>query len=295
MNADRYFTYKKKIGYYYSLLESFCNTYNIPSYFILNVDEECHEDYSDSKKERMFVTQETKGSINYPFKRSNTHTTFIACITADGSYLKPLIVIKRKTIEARVFRVPIFDKLYIAANESGFITTEIFDDWVNKIFISYIDSKRKEMDYTGPAVLILDGWSCHYTPNLYRLCTKYSIKIFFLLPHSSNLSQPLDLVVFHLHKDKIIYHIKLDSDDLDLCEKLRVLYDTFQTLLLLNTSKEVLNQQEQFMKDQTHSHLLFTSIVILQHTSFQVQKVKKRKRNLQSKEKTWSYKSMIQD
>lgn len=234
MEAERYFVDKNKISYYYSLLESFCNTYNIPSHFVLNVDEEGHEDYCDSKKERVVVTQETKGQVNYPVKRSNTHTTFIACITADGSYLKPLIVIKRKTIEARVFRVPIFDKLYIAANESGFITTEIFDDWINKILIPYIDSKRKEMNYTGPAVLILDGCSCHYTPNLYRLCTLHSIKIFFLPPHSSNQTQPLDLVVFHLHKDKIRHYIKLESDDSNLGEKLKLLYSAFQSIATLD-------------------------------------------------------------
>ena len=230
MEAERYFVDENKISYYYSLLESFCNTYDIPSHFILNADEEGHEDYSDSLKERVVVTQETKGPVNYPVKRSNTRTTFLACITADGSYLKPLIVIKRKTIEARAFRVPIFDKLYIASNESGFITTEIFDEWVDKILIPYIDSKREELKYTGPAVLILDGCVCHYSPNLYRVCTMHFIKIFFLPPHSSNQTQPLDLVVFHLHKDKIRHYIKLESDDEKIGEKLQILYATFQSI-----------------------------------------------------------------
>ena len=76
------------------------------------------------------VTKETKGPVNYPVKRTNDHTTFLACITADGSYLNPLIVVKRKTVEARFFRVPIADKIYLSESESGFMTTEIFGEWV---------------------------------------------------------------------------------------------------------------------------------------------------------------------
>lgn len=233
MDADRYFADTNKINYYYSVLESFCNTYDIPSQFVLNADEEGHEDYSDSRKQLVVVTQETKGPVNYPVKRTNDHTTFLACITADGSYLKPLVVVKRKTIEARVFRAPIFDKIYICENESGFITSSIFDDWLSQILIPYIVEKRKQHNYHGPAVLILDGCSCHYTPALYRLCSEHSIKIFFLPPHSSNQTQPLDLVVFHLHKDKIRQFIKLDSEDSMLCEKLKLLYSAFQSIATL--------------------------------------------------------------
>lgn len=233
MDADRYFADSNKINYYYSILESFCNTYNIPSQFVLNVDEEGHEDYSDSRKQLVVVTKDSKGPFNYPVKRTNNHTTFLACITADGSFLKPLIVVKRKTIEARIFRAPICDKIYISDNESGFITSTIFDDWVNQILIPYIVEKRKQLNYHGPAVLILDGCSCHYTPALYRLCSEHSIKIFFLPPHSSNQTQPLDLVVFHLHKEKIRQYIKLESDDSMLGEKLKLLYSAFQSIATL--------------------------------------------------------------
>ncbi len=237
MDADRYYADQNKINYYYSLLGSFCNTNEIPSHFILNVDEEGHEDYSDSKKQMVVVSEDAKGPFNYPVKRSNNHTTFLACITADGSFLNPLIVIKRKTLEARMFRCPIADKIFISENESGYITSEIFDDWATNVLVPYIQNKRKELKYTGPAVLIMDGCSCHYTPKVYRLCSENQIKLFFLPPHSSNQTQPLDLVVFHLHKDAIRKLIKIDSDDSQIIDKIEALYSAFQSIATLKSIK----------------------------------------------------------
>ena len=43
-------------------------------------------------------------------------------------------------------------------------------------------------------------------------------------------TQPLNLVVFHLHKDKIRHHIKLENDDAKIGEKLKVLYASFQSI-----------------------------------------------------------------
>lgn len=149
----------------------------------------------------------------------------------------PLIVVKRKTVEARFFRTPISDKIYISDNEWVFITSEIFNDWAENIPILYIKEKREKLKYQGPAVLILDGCSCHYTPTLYRFCAENSIKIFFLPPHSSNQTQPLDLVIFHLHKDKIRQHIKIESDDFMLAEKLTHFYSAFQSIAILEHIK----------------------------------------------------------
>ena len=106
-----------------------------------------------------------------------------------------------------------------------FLLGELFE---NGLFISIIPSqnciiveKRKIFKYDGPAILILDGCSCHYTPTLYRLCNEHKITIFFLQPYSSNQTQPLDMVVFHLHKEQIRKYINLENDDSLLAEKLK--------------------------------------------------------------------------
>ena len=237
MEAERFYADQNKIDFFYSMIESYFKTYDIPSHFVLNLDEEGHEDFADATKQTVVVSAESHGPYYFPVKRTNNRTTFLACITGDGCYLKPLIVIKRKTIEARFCRLPIIDKIFFAQNDSGFITTEIFNDWIIQILVPYIQEKRKQMNYNGPAVLLLDGCSCHYTFELFKLCNENFIKIFFLPPHSSNQTQPLDLVVFHLHKDKIRKFFSLDVEDKFLIDKLDELYSCFQSIATLHNIK----------------------------------------------------------
>lgn len=80
MDADRYNADQTKIDYYYLLRGSFCSTNNIHSYFILNIDEEGHEDYSDSRKQTFVVSQDAKGPFNYPVKTtSNAKGRYLPC------------------------------------------------------------------------------------------------------------------------------------------------------------------------------------------------------------------------
>lgn len=205
IDKNRYECAPESIDYYYDLLHAFFSNNKVPSYFVFNVDEEGHDEFVDSKKtEWIIVPEDTKQTQwFYPIERKDDHTTFLACIAADGSYFKPLIVVKRTTIEARVLRLSLFDKVMIEPEETGYINSEIFNEWVDKIFIPEVQERRKRFNYTGPAVLILDGCSSHYTEELFDACQANNIKIFFIPPHSSNQTQMLDLGMFHLHKQNV--------------------------------------------------------------------------------------------
>lgn len=235
MDEKRYYADQKKIDYFYSTLGSFCNSNSIPSHFVLNLDEEGHEEYSDSKKIKVVVTEKNKGKdLSYPVTRKNDHTTFLACITAGGKYLNPLMVVKRKTIDARFFRTPIIDQAMIGYSESGFINSELFNDWLEKVLVPYMVESRKKYQYSGPAVLLLDGCSSHITTKFFEVCEENMIKVFFLPAHSSNQTQPLDLGIFHLHKEKIRC-LTLNDNDTDkvIKAKLRSLYSSFQSIATL--------------------------------------------------------------
>ena len=129
MDECSYYADQRKYDYFYETLGTFCQVNKIPSHFVLNLDKEGHEDYSDAKKQKVVVTEKDKGKeLNYPVSRKNNHTTFLACITADG-YLKPMIVIKRKTLDVRFCRIPIIDKIVHGSSESGFVNSELFNIW----------------------------------------------------------------------------------------------------------------------------------------------------------------------
>ncbi len=230
IDADRYYCNPSSIENYYDLLESYFLTYDIPSPFVFNVDEEGHDEYVDTKKtELVVVPKSNTQKLRFPVERKDDHTTFVACICADGSFMKPLIVVKRKTIEARIMRTSLWNKLRIEHDETGYINSKIFDIWTEKIFIPEVNRRRLEFNYTGPAVLILDGCPSHYTEKLFDLCNANTIKIFFIPPHSSNQTQMLDLATFHSHKENVRSARLFDitNDDL-LVDKIQMLYDSFQ-------------------------------------------------------------------
>ena len=230
IDADRYYCKPSSIEYYYSMLESYFHTYNIPCSFVFNVDEEGHDEYVDTKKKELLVVpQDNTKRLQFPVERKDEHTTFVACICADGTYLKPLIVVKRKTIEARILRTSLCGMIKIEHEETGYVNSEVFNAWINKVFIPAVTSRRLEYNYTGPAVLIIDGCPSHYTEELFDACNSHNIKIFFIPPHSSNQTQMLDLALFHSHKEKVrnARLFEIDDDDL-LIEKVKMLFDSFQ-------------------------------------------------------------------
>ena len=56
------------------------------------------------------------------------------------------------------------------------------------------------MHYNGDALIILDGLGAHDSVGFKEGCERYNIKILTLVPHSSDQTQPLDLVTFSLFK-----------------------------------------------------------------------------------------------
>lgn len=230
IDADRYFCSPQAIDYYYTMLAAFFLSIEIPSYFVFNVDEEGHDEYVDAKKKELLVVpKDNTQTLYYPVKRRDDHTTFVACIAADGSYLKPLIVVKRKTIEARILRASLFDKVVIKYQETGYINSDVFNYWVTEVFIPEVNERRKKFNYSGPAVLIIDGCPSHYTDVLFDSCNQNNIKIFFIPPHSSNQTQMLDLATFNVHKINVrkARLFEIDDDNL-LIDKIIMLYDSFQ-------------------------------------------------------------------
>lgn len=227
MDESRYYCDQHKIDYYFDLLYSYTQAHDIPSGFILNLDEEGHDSFCDKTKQVVVVQKELNGPFSYPVARKNNRTTFLACICADGEYLNPLIIIKRKTVDSRFLTIPLFDKVLIEYSESGYINGQLFDHWIENVFVPYIKEKRLKYKYDGPALLLLDGCSSHYTKKFFQACNDNNIKIFFLPPHSSHLTQPLDLCLFHLHKEKI-RRLFLSIDDENVSEKILDLYSAFQ-------------------------------------------------------------------
>ena len=66
---------------------------------------------------------------------------------------------------------------------------ELFGHWMNKLFLPSIPPSR-------PVLLLLDGHSSHFEPDTIRMASKEGVVIICLPPHTTHVSQPLDVSFF---------------------------------------------------------------------------------------------------
>ena len=74
-------------------------------------------------------------------------------------------------------------------SSKGWVDTELFCGWSVNHFIPLAVGGR-------PLLLMLDGHSSHYQPDLVRFAKEHEIILFCFPPHTTHKSQPLDTAVF---------------------------------------------------------------------------------------------------
>ena len=133
--------------------------------------------------------------------------------------MKPLIIIKRKTIETTLFERGLTpNKVMLAHSESGYMTEQIFNNWLDLVFVPHVTQVRHQLGdganpYEGKGLLICDGFSAHISNKFFDVCEKLNLQVFFLPAHSSHITQPLDLCLFGEHKANTKIPTKLNIPD----------------------------------------------------------------------------------
>ena len=74
-------------------------------------------------------------------------------------------------------------------SDKGWIDSELFNGWLTQHFVKYATSER-------PVLLLLDGHSSHYQPDVVRYARDHGIIMFTLPPHTTADSQPMDVGCF---------------------------------------------------------------------------------------------------
>lgn len=86
----------------------------------------------------------------------------------------------------------------LAKSEKGWITGEVFYEYIANVFYPWI--KKKEIAL--PVILFVDGHSSHLTYHLSNFCNEVGIVIVALNPNATHIIQPLDVSVFGPLKKK---------------------------------------------------------------------------------------------
>lgn len=120
-----------------------------------------------------------------------TMVTAIECISADGSYLEPLVIWPATTHRSNwtTFSTPGW---HYACSESGYTDSWISLEWLTRVF----DPQTCERANGKPRVLICDGFGTHETLEILEHCFANNIKLCRLPSHTSHKLQPCDIAVF---------------------------------------------------------------------------------------------------
>ena len=204
MEDSRVFVRQEEIVQYFTRIAEIISVAEIPAAFILNIDESGFDRFVDARQITCIVPAAYEQScIPIPVSRKEQRATLLAAICADGSSMKNMIVLPRKSIDQELFELGYTpDKFHYGHSEKGFMTTRLFREWIELSFIPEIRSRRARYKYEGPVLAIMDGFSVHDSEMVSELFEKELIISIFIPPHSSNQVQPLDLGVFAIQKQR---------------------------------------------------------------------------------------------
>ena len=93
---------------------------------------------------------------------------------------------KTKSATLSIGEVP---NTYYGLSNKGWIDTALFQDWFSQHFLCYAPPIR-------PLLLLMDGHSSHYSPEMICIAADEGVILFVLPPNTTNLTQLLDKGVF---------------------------------------------------------------------------------------------------
>lgn len=198
MEDSRLYSSREEIENYFEEIGELVRGAAIPAAFVVNVDESGFDQFVDARQTRRIVpARYEQNRIPVGVTRAEKRATLIAAICADGTALRPMIVLQRETIEKELLlRGYTPDKVRLCRSETGFVNSTLFLEWGKRSFFPEMRQRRAQLDYDGPILLIMDGFGCHQTDEFLELAEAENIACRFLPPHTSDQLQPLDLGIF---------------------------------------------------------------------------------------------------
>lgn len=130
-------------------------------------------------------------------------TTVLACVSADGERLPPLIVFKGQAVQPGWVTPEEYPGTMYAANTNGWMEESTFYQWLTKMFIPHVENVRISKGLDGEtAILFFDGHASHISMRIIDLAIENNIKLIKFPSHLTDLLQPLDVCVFKPVKSK---------------------------------------------------------------------------------------------
>ena len=178
---------------YFDLLEDVLTEHNLkdlPSQ-IYNMDE------SGMPLDPKALNVVTKRGVKKVRSRSTGQKgqiTIVACGSAVSQVIPPMVIFDAKKLCYAWTANEVTGTSY-GLSDSGWITTPLFEGWLTDHFLTHAVPGR-------PLLLLLDGHSTHYQPEVVRFAKEKNIIMLCLPPHTTHEAQPLDCSVFSALKSR---------------------------------------------------------------------------------------------
>lgn len=173
----------------------------VPIQFIINIDEVGNQDFADAEIKTLIAPAEySKLYAYYPVTRSSNRSSCIAAISPAGLVCIPQIAVTRTTLDTEIYEHLPVDSVQIVHTDNGYINSNSFENWFKTIFLTALHELREKYKYNGKTVIILDGLKAHYNIIDKIDAEKENIIFHFLVAHSSDQTQPLDIGLFGIMK-----------------------------------------------------------------------------------------------
>jgi hypothetical protein len=168
-----------------------------------------------SKSEKVVMPASlSPDDIFHPVSRRYSHATILACVSAAGDALTPMII----------SGMPIRDSLWeqglrqdedamTRLRTTAYINGDLFYEYISTVLVPYVTNVRSNRDLANePAVLLMDSVCPHISERILRLLGENRIIVLVFPAHTTNLFQALDLVFFGVVK-KLKQTASGDYDD----------------------------------------------------------------------------------
>ena len=172
---------------------------------VVNLDEVGFSRRSRGSPLRCIIPKELEGcKIEYVQREETDSTcTVLSAVTLTGEYLVPYLVVPVKSLPSEFLAEKMWNgkDCVLDFSRSGFANGMIVSEWYTKVFQPWLKTHRFKISRpNAPVLLICDGFSGHTNDELRAMMARDNVRLMFLPPHSSHLTQALDKYIFAVMK-----------------------------------------------------------------------------------------------
>jgi hypothetical protein len=145
-------------------------------------------------RDQWIITREFSKPVWTGSNTNREYATVIEAVSATGHVIPPFIIFAAKCVLQGWFDKTEIGK-WIGVTETGYVNDLITYQWVQ-----HFHHATKHRIKGTHRLLLCDGYGSHMTYEFVRFCEDNKIIVFFLIPHTSHILQPLDVGVFQAYK-----------------------------------------------------------------------------------------------